>query len=364
MKKTVVVGMSGGVDSSVTALLLKKAGYDVIGFFMKNWEEEDCPAAKDYEDVVRVCEKISIPYYSVNFAKEYKENVFNQFLEEYKQGLTPNPDVLCNREIKFKVFLEKAKKFGDFLATGHYAQNILDGDNNLLSKANDLTKDQSYFLYTLNKDILKNVLFPIGHLPKTEVRKIAKEHGLITADKKDSTGICFIGKRDFRPFLGKYLGFKVGPIKTIEGKTIGEHQGISFYTLGQRKGLQIGGSGEAWFVVDKDISNNTLIVAQGESHSALFCLELLAKDLTWVSGKEPKLPFKCKAKVRYRQEDQACTILKIENGKAFVLFDAPQRAVTPSQSIVFYDSDVCLGGGIIEKKGPSLFEMGKTSKIV
>lgn len=360
MKKTVVVGMSGGVDSSVAALLLKEQGYDVIGFFMKNWEDDEtCPAAKDYEDVVRVSEKIGIPCYTVNFTKEYQENVFNQFLEEYKQGLTPNPDILCNKEIKFKVFLEKAKKFGDFLATGHYAQNILSNNVNTLVKAKDLTKDQSYFLYTLDKEILKDVLFPVGHLTKVELRKIAKEKGLSTFDKKDSTGICFIGKRDFRPFLGKYLGFNEGPIKTLDGKTVGKHMGIAFYTLGQRKGLQIGGKGEAWFVVDKDISKNTLLVAQGEEHSALFCDDLVAKDLTWVSKSAPEIPYKCAAKIRYRQEDQACTILKIENGKAFVKFDSPQRAVTPSQSIVFYDKDTCLGGGVIETKGPSLFEKNK-----
>jgi tRNA-uridine 2-sulfurtransferase len=358
MQKTVVVGMSGGVDSSVTAFLLKKQGYNTIGFFMKNWEEEEfCSAAKDYEDVVAVCEKIGIPYYTVNFAKEYRENVFSHFLEDYKQGLTPNPDILCNREIKFKVFLEKAKKFGaDFLATGHFAKIVIQDGKNTLVRANDKNKDQSYFLYTLNHEILSNVLFPVGHLTKAEIRKIAHENGLITAEKKDSTGICFIGERNFLPFLGKYLGFQEGPIKTLSGETVGKHRGVAFYTLGQRKGLQIGGKGEAWFVVEKDVFQNTLIVAQGENHSALFCQDLVAKDLTWVSKTAPQTPFKCTAKVRYRQEDQLCTIKKIENEKAFVVFDSPQRAVTPGQSIVFYDKELCLGGGVIEKKGLSLYQ--------
>ena len=361
--KTVVVGMSGGVDSSVAALLLKKQGYNVIGMFMKNWEEEDdkgnCLAAKDYEDVVRVCETLDIPYYSVNFAKEYKEKVFKNFLEDYQKGLTPNPDVLCNKEIKFNLLLDKAKKLGaDYLATGHYAK-IIHSDNYYLAKALDDSKDQSYFLYTLTSDILEQVIFPLSDMPKKEVRAIAKENNLSTFDKKDSTGICFIGERNFRPFLGKFLGFQEGNIETVEGKKVGRHTGTSFYTLGQRKGLCIGGEGDAWFVCGKDLKRNVLIVAQGKDHPALFCDDLVANNLTWVTAPPSPLPFRCSAKIRYRQQDQQCTITKIEDGKVFVIFDAPQRAATPSQSIVFYDKEVCLGGGVIETPGPSYYQKNK-----
>ncbi len=339
--KTVVVGMSGGVDSSVSALLLKNLGYKVIGLFMKNWEEEGpCSAVQDFEDVIRVCKTLQIPYYSVNFVQEYRESVFAQFLEDYRAGLTPNPDVLCNREIKFKVFLQKALELGaDFLATGHYCQ--LDPEGRLL-RGRDPDKDQSYFLHAVNREAFQKVLFPIGHLLKKEVRAIAKEYQLATAEKKDSTGICFIGKRDFKPFLSQFLGTKPGPFKTLKGQVVGEHDGAAFYTLGQRKGMGLGGEGDAWYVVDKDLATNTVFVERGADHPALFRKELTAQNLTWVDA-EPNLPLRCTAKVRYRQVDTPCTLEA--SGK--VLFDDPQRAVTPGQSIVFYQGEVCLGGGVI-----------------
>lgn len=359
--KTVVVGMSGGVDSSLTACLLKEQGYRVIGMFMKNWDEQNpdgvCTSSLEYEDVVRVCEQIGIPYYSVNFVKEYWDNVFSQSLRYFEAGDTPNPDILCNREIKFKLFLEKALQLGaDFLATGHYCQVRESGDEAFqLLKGNDPGKDQSYFLYTLSESILKKVLFPVGHLHKTEVRSLARKYNLATAEKKDSTGICFIGERNFKQFLSQYIPIVPGHFEDLNGKILGSHEGIPFYTLGQRKGLGIGGAGDAWFVVGKDVKRNAVILAQGMDHPALFCDDLIATELTWVSksGAPAQLPFSCKAKVRYRQEDQDCVIQKIEDGKAFVTFPVPQRAVTPRQSIVFYDGDVCFGGGIIHSAGLS-----------
>lgn len=362
----VIVGMSGGVDSSVCAALLKEEGYNVVGLFMKNWEEFDehgvCQSSKEYADVVAVCEKLDIPYYSVDFIKEYKEQVFEHFVEEYKMGYTPNPDILCNREIKFKVFYEKARELGaDFLATGHYCQNgVVDGKNVLLKGADPL-KDQSYFLYTIKSEILKNVLFPIGHLPKTEVRKIAAKYDLATKNKKDSTGICFIGERNFKNFLSHYVTFTDGDFETLDGSIVGRHTGATYYTLGQRKGLGLGGPGEPWFVVGKDIERNVVIVERGENHPAMFSDSLIATDLEFTTGEWNRpLPFKCKAKIRYRQKDQDCTVTKIENGKITVEFDQPQRAITPRQSVVFYDGDICLGGGMIEKSGPSYFELGKS----
>lgn len=360
---TVVVGMSGGVDSSLSALLLKEQGYNVIGMFMKNWEEKNadghCTSAADYEDVVRVCEEIGIPYYSVNFVKEYWDNVFRHFLDDCRAGYTPNPDILCNREIKFKVFFDKAIELGaDFLATGHYCKKrtLKDGSHQLI-KGNDPGKDQSYFLYTLNEQTLKKVLFPVGELPKNEVRKLAKKFGLSTAEKKDSTGICFIGERDFKEFLKGYLPIQRGNFEDVNGKVVGKHDGTAYYTLGQRKGLGIGGPGDAWFVVGKNVERNVVILAQGTFHPALYCDDLIATELSWVSAKgAPQLPFTCTAKVRYRQPDQPCIIEKIEDGKAFVSFGIPQRAVTAGQSIVFYDGDVCLGGGRIQKPGPTYFE--------
>lgn len=350
--KTVVVGMSGGVDSSVTAYLLKKAGYRVLGLFMKNWEEEGeaCPAAQDWQDVVSVCTQLDIPFYGVNFAAVYRERVFAHFIEESKAGRTPNPDILCNREIKFDALYKKAKELGaDFLATGHYARRNEEGE---LLKGSDPKKDQSYFLYALKKEILKEVLFPLGPLSKTEVRRLAMEAGLTTAAKKDSTGICFIGERNFRPFLSQYISQDPGPMVSVEGKKVGEHIGLPFYTLGQRKGMGIGGikenSGlhEPWFVVGKDLATNTLLVAQGENHPALYKQALVASSLTWIA-REPSFPLSCAAKIRYRQADQICQVQKISNDELHVHFETPQRAVTPGQSIVFYAGEECLGGGII-----------------
>ncbi|KPK33438.1 MAG: thiouridylase [Chlamydiae bacterium SM23_39] len=343
----IIVGMSGGVDSSVSSFLLKKMGYDVIAIFIKCWDE--CNFRKDYEDALLVCEQLKIPLYKIDFTEEYKERVFKNFLEEYKKGNTPNPDILCNKEIKFNLFLQKAEKLNaDFIATGHYAQKR----GNCLMKARDLSKDQTYFLYTLKSDILKKVVFPIGHLKKEEVRKIAKESGLITSEKKDSTGICFIGKRDFRPFLKKYIACKKGAIENLDGKIVGEHEGVFLYTIGQRKGLGIGGEGEAWFVVEKDVKNNVLIVAQGENHPALMYDSIVVSSLTWIPS---KMPFFCKAKIRYRQKDQDCIIEKIEEGNAFIRFMTLQRAPTAGQSVVFYRGEHCLGGGIIIKTGKSLY---------
>ena len=352
-QQTVIVGMSGGVDSSVSALLLKQQGYRVIGLFMKNWEEQDengvCPSVYDYEDVRRVCEQINIPYYAINFVKEYRTQVFEQFIEDFKQGLTPNPDVLCNREIKFKIFLEKALELGaDYLATGHYCQNQQIEGEQCLVKGMDPQKDQTYFLYTLNRSILQKVLFPVGGLEKSEVRKIARLHQLATSDKKDSTGICFIGERHFRTFLSQYVMMQPGNFETLQGKVVGKHQGAAYYTLGQRKGLGIGGAGEAWFVVGKDMERNVVLVEQGADHPALYCDALNAIELSWVAGKSPILPYSCDAKIRYRQAEQPCVIQRIEEGCARVTFHRPQRAVTPGQSIVFYDGPVCLGGGIIK----------------
>lgn len=361
--KTVMVGMSGGIDSSVTALLLKEQGYKVVGLFMKNWEEQDvdgnCHSAKDYEDVVAVCEQIGIPYYAVNFAEEYRQQVFDHFLEELQQGHTPNPDILCNREIKFKVLLERALSLGgDMLATGHYCQTALQSGSRVLLKASDLSKDQSYFLYAIAPQALHKVMFPVGGLLKSEVRAIARQHGLATAEKRDSTGICFIGKRNFKEFVGRYLQYQQGNFETPEGKIVGLHDGVAFYTIGQRKGIGIGGPGDAWFVVGKDIQRNVVIIAQGESHPALFCDELVATELSWLSGSTPILPLRCHAKVRYRQPDQACMIMPEADGNVRVVFDQPQRAVTLRQSVVFYQGNICLGGGMIHAVGPSYYERG------
>lgn len=349
MKKArVVVGMSGGVDSAVTALLLKRAGHEVIGLFMKNWEETDengvCSSTRDAEDAARVCEMIGAPFYQVNFVQEYQTQVFDTFLEELKAGLTPNPDILCNREIKFRVFFDKAMALGaDYLATGHYACT----ENGLLYKGIDPGKDQSYFLYTLKSTILKKVLFPIGHLHKKQVRILAEEAGLPVHDKKDSTGICFIGKRDFKPFLHRYMPYTQGDFVSMEGKVVGKHDGAAYYTIGQRKGLGIGGAGDAWFVVSKNMERNQVFVAQGHDHPSLYAIKLIAQEMSWVAD-EPTLPLQCRAKIRYRQEDQPCTIEKIEGSHVFVSFDSPQRAITSRQSIVFYQDNLCLGGAFIQ----------------
>jgi len=356
--KTIVVGMSGGVDSSLTALLLKQQGHHVIGLFMKNWEETNdegvCTSARDFNDVKHVCDQIDIPYYTTNFTKDYHEHVFKQFIADFERGLTPNPDILCNREIKFKVFLNKAKELGaNFLATGHYAQIDRIAGKSCLIKGKDPLKDQSYFLYTLKHEILEQVLFPIGHLEKKEVRELARQFNLATSEKKDSTGICFIGERHFRTFLSQYIGAQPGTFETLEGKVVGNHMGAAFYTLGQRKGMGIGGAGEAWFVVGKDIERRVVYVAQGTDHPALYCNELEASDLTWVNEPPLHFPFKCQSKVRYRQTECPCEIRSIETGLIKVSFPDPQRAVTPGQSIVFYQDRVCLGGGVITKAGRS-----------
>lgn len=352
----VIMGMSGGVDSSVAALLLKQKGYDVIGVFMKNWDESDedgvCTATEDYEDVQAVCNQIDIPYYTVNFEKEYWDRVFTYFLEEYKKGRTPNPDVMCNKEIKFKAFLDYALKLGaDYIATGHYCQvDFQEGEYRLLRGA-DLNKDQTYFLCTLNQYQLSKSLFPIGHLNKKQVRQIAEEYGLKTAKKKDSTGICFIGERNFREFLSRYLPAQPGEIRTLDGEVKGRHSGLMNYTLGQRRGLGIGGegTGEPWFVVDKDLENNILYVVQGDKHPALYSYGLIANEVNWISKKEKPFSFECTAKFRYRQPDQKVKVQLLENNSCKVIFDQPQKAVTPGQVVVFYQGQVCLGGGIIDK---------------
>lgn len=348
MKKTVVVGMSGGVDSSVSALLLKEAGYQVIGLFMKNWEESNsqgiCKASLEYEDAARICQQLDIPCYSVNFVEEYRDSVFADFLAGLQKGLTPNPDILCNREIKFKVFLEKAKELGaDFLATGHYCR--LDGIQ--LLKGTDPNKDQSYFLHAVPGEAFRQVLFPVGHLYKQEVRAIARKFGLATSEKKDSTGICFIGKRDFKPFLAQYLGYQQGQLQTLSGEIVGRHDGAAYYTIGQRRGMGLGGEGDAWYVVGKDISRNIVFVERGANHPALFATGLTASEFTWVANPPPSYPFRCTAKIRYRQSDQPCTLDASRDGMADIVFDEPQRAITPGQSIVFYDGERCLGGAVI-----------------
>jgi len=345
MDKTVVVGMSGGVDSSVTALLLKEQGYRVIGLFMKNWE--DCPATVDHEDVVLVCNQLDIPHYTVSFSKQYWDTVFSPCLKGYEAGYTPNPDVLCNQQIKFKLFMEKALEMGaDYVATGHYCRKLLHQGEWILGRGDDPEKDQSYFLYTIKSDILNKVLFPLGLLTKKEVRAIAKKAGLATATKKDSTGLCFIGKRPFKAFLTQYLSKKPGNFETLSGKVVGTHDGIAYYTVGQRRGLGIGGAGEAWYVVGKDPKRNVIHVEQGEHHHALFQQELTASEVTWVS-KQPQFPYQCRAKIRYRTPDVACRISSLNKGQLRVEFDAPQKAITAGQSVVFYEGNLCLGGGII-----------------
>ncbi len=359
-EKTVVVGMSGGVDSSVCALLIKMQGYKTIGIFMKNWEELDdsgqCSSQKDYEDVTAVAESLEIPYFSINFVEEYKENVFKSFLEEYEAGFTPNPDILCNREIKFKVFFEKARELGaDYLATGHYCQKmVIDGVPTLV-KGEDQGKDQTYFLYTMQQKVLEHVLFPVGSLQKKDVRTIAEDYNLATASKKDSTGICFIGERNFKNFLSTYLTKQQGSfVRLDDKKQLGPHDGYCFYTIGQRKGLGLGGPGGPWFVADKDKETNTVYVVEGEKHPALYADELTCDELSWVNER-PSFPLSCKAKIRYRQKDQDCTVIEKEEG-LFVKFSEPQRAIALRQSIVFYKDNICLGGGMISSRGLSHFE--------
>ncbi|MFD0674166.1 tRNA 2-thiouridine(34) synthase MnmA [Cohnella sp. GCM10027633] len=356
-KVRVVVGMSGGVDSSVTALMLKRQGFDVIGVFMKNWDDTDefgvCTAEEDAEDVRRVCDQIGIPYYTVNFEAEYYDKVFEYFLEEYRRGRTPNPDVMCNREIKFGEFLQKALDLGaDVIATGHYARVTLEDGEYKLLRGVDNNKDQTYFLNALNQSQLSRAMFPIGHLQKPEVRKIAEEAGLYTAKKKDSTGVCFIGERNFKEFLSQYLPAKSGNMVDLAtGEVKGRHDGLMYYTLGQRQGLGIGGSGngEPWFVADKDLTDNVLYVVQGDAHASLYSVGLTATGVNWISPAEPQGPVRCTAKFRYRQPDQGITLTPLGDGAYDVTFDSPQKAITPGQAVVFYDGDVCLGGGTIDK---------------
>ena len=353
----IVVGMSGGVDSSVVAKLLKDSGEPVVGLFMKNWEEKDdngvCTSEKDFADVKAVANKIGIPYYSINFVKEYYERVFEHFLDEYKKGRTPNPDVLCNREIKFGPFLDYAKKLGARkIATGHYARVEEKDGLFYLKKAVDQNKDQTYFLNQLSQDQLSMALFPIGHLTKPELRKLAEEYGLSTAEKKDSTGICFIGERNFKEFLKNYLPAKPGKIKDVQtGKVLGTHDGLMYYTLGQRKGLGIGGqkdgSGEAYFVCDKDLARNELLVSQGEQ-DILFSDALESGVINWIPKKPETNDFDCYAKFRYRQPEQKVHVHLNEDGTTLVTFEERQRAITPGQYVVFYDDENCLGGGVIE----------------
>ncbi|WP_303660303.1 tRNA 2-thiouridine(34) synthase MnmA [Salipaludibacillus sp. LMS25] len=350
----VVVGMSGGVDSSVTAHLLKEEGYQVIGIFMKNWDDTDengiCTATEDYNDVIRVCNQLDIPYYAVNFEKQYWDKVFTYFLDEYKSGRTPNPDVMCNKEIKFKAFLEHAMSLGaDYVATGHYAQVRRNNETVELLRGKDRNKDQTYFLNALSQKQLQHVMFPLGHIEKPKVREIAKEAELATATKKDSTGICFIGERNFKQFLSEYLPAQPGEMQTLDGEVKGQHDGLMYYTLGQRQGLGIGGSGEPWFVIDKDVDNNILFVGQGFHHPALYANGLVAEDVNWISGQIPKKPFNCTVKVRYRQDDQRVRVEPRPDGKMIVHFEEPERAVTPGQAVVFYDGDVCMGGGTIDQ---------------
>jgi len=365
-KKRVVIGMSGGVDSSVSAWLLKEQGYEVIGLFMKNWEDDDdseyCSTRQDWIDAASVADVVGVDIEAVNFAAEYKDRVFAEFLREYQAGRTPNPDVLCNAEIKFKAFLDHAMKLGaDLIATGHYArvrrvESGPDAGKCELLKALDASKDQSYFLHRLNQAQLSKTLFPLGEIPKTEVRRIAEKIGLPNAKKKDSTGICFIGERPFREFLNRYLSYQPGPMKTPDGKVVGEHVGLSFYTLGQRKGIGLGGmksyqnadgNSDAWYVAKKDVENNTLYVAQGHDHPWLLSSSLEAGQASWIAGTPPAIS-ELSAKTRYRQADVPCHLAVEGMDRFSVRFPTPQWAVTPGQSAVLYHGDVCLGGGIID----------------
>ncbi|MCK5876381.1 MAG: tRNA 2-thiouridine(34) synthase MnmA [Candidatus Marithrix sp.] len=355
--RKIIIGMSGGVDSSVVGLLLSQQNIAIEALFMKNWEEDDtenyCSAAEDLQDAQTVCDVLKIPLHTVNFASEYWDNVFAHCLQEYQAGRTPNPDVLCNREIKFKVFLQHAINLGgDAIATGHYARKIQVNGCYKLLKGIDSTKDQSYFLYMLNQAQLAKSYFPLGELSKAAVRKLAEQADLVTKTKKDSTGICFIGERPFKEFLQRFLTPQPGLIETPAGEHLGKHDGLMFYTLGQRKGLNIGGQkdkgGEPWYVVDKDIENNRLIVAQGHNHPLLFSSNILVKQNHWISGITPQMPLSCYAKTRYRQTDQSCVVSFLETDIYQVKFTHPQRAVTPGQSVVFYQGDECLGGAIIE----------------
>ena len=358
MKKNIIVGMSGGVDSSVTALLLLEQGHHVTGLFMKNWDEDDgtdyCTAIDDLNDAQQVCDKLGIELKTVNFAAEYWEEVFEVFLSEFKVGRTPNPDILCNKHIKFKAFLNYAIEDlqADYIATGHYARVIEDKGEYFLLKGLDPNKEQSYFLYTLGQHALSRTLFPIGHLHKPEIRLLAEKAGFDNSRKKDSTGICFIGERKFKEFLQRYLPTQPGEMRTPEGQFMGKHHGLMYYTLGQRQGLGIGGvknsPEQAWYVLEKDLTHNVLIVGQGHDHPLMLHNTLIAGQLDWCSNTPLDQPLLCKAKTRYRQADQSCTAIPIEDDKCKVIFDQQQRAITPGQSLVLYNKDYCLGGGVIE----------------
>jgi len=350
--KRVVVGLSGGVDSAVAALLLKRQGYEVLGVFMKNWEDDSpqCTTETDQRDARLVADTLGIPFYTFNFVKEYWDRVFTYFLETYAAGQTPNPDVLCNKEIKFKAYLEKAMQLdADYIATGHYARIERTEHRTRLKKGVDGAKDQSYFLYAVPEPALAKSLFPLGDLKKTEVRELAKSAGLHNWDRKDSVGICFIGERKFKSFLEGYLPGKAGDMVDPDGQVVGRHDGLMFYTIGQRHGLGIGGPGEPWFVAGKDLDSNQLNVVQGGDHPSLFGAGLTCHSLSTISGAELELPWRGTAKIRYRQPDQPCQIIARDENTWRVQFDTPQKAISPGQSIVFYEGDICIGGAVIEE---------------
>lgn len=354
-----MLGMSGGVDSSVAAQLLIERGYRVEGVFMTNWEEDEegyCTAADDYQDARKVADRLGIALHKVNFAAEYRERVFQSFLDDYRAGRTPNPDVLCNREIKFGVCFDYARRLGaDLIATGHYAR-LEPRPHAQLLKARDADKDQSYFLSAVTSKSLERTLFPLGELTKREVRQLAKDLALPVHDKKDSTGICFIGERPFAEFLANYLPAQPGAIQTLDGEVLGEHRGLMYYTLGQRQGLRIGGTRhhaeQPWYVIDKDLARNVLLVGQGHNHPALFSNTLEASQVHWIAGEPPSIEFRCAAKVRYRQADQPCRVHLHEGRRIRVIFDQPQRAVAPGQFVVLYSGDECLGSAVIDRRGP------------